>query len=252
MKRSKGGGSVMAAHAPAEVANDTPQRRLQRQLQFFPTPPWAARAGGELIAALDPEPGFAWEPACGQGHMVHGLKDYFAGVRRTDIHDHGWDGLDRVQDFLAVERDAQTKVDWVVTNPPFAQAADFVRLGLERSRRGVALLCRLSFYEAAARYPLFHGATPLTVLAPFFERVPMELGGWDPRGSTATAYAWFVWVHPAVAAAAPRGSILRAGFEAQLPFVSPIRPGARHRLTRPDDARLFARALDLPLLDAKP
>jgi len=245
MKRPRGHTAVMADHAPAAVEADTPQRRLQRQLQFFPTPPWAARAGGELIAILDPSPGYAWEPACGGGHMVHGLSDYFAGIRRTDIHDYGWDGLDKVQDFLAPERVSHTEVDWVVTNPPFAQAADFVRLGLERARRGVALLCRLSFLESAGRYELFFGSTRLTVFAPFFERVPMELGGWDPKGSTATAYAWFIWMHPD---AVPPGYRI-PGHACAPPLIMPIAPGARERLTRPADARLFARHIDAPLLE---
>ena len=54
-------------------------------LDFFPTPPWAARAGGELIQRLDPGAWNCWEPACGQGHMAHGLLDYFeAGVFSSD------------------------------------------------------------------------------------------------------------------------------------------------------------------------
>jgi hypothetical protein len=51
------------------------------ELDYFPTPPWAARAGAELIKRLDPAARSCWEPACGQGHMAHGLADYFAEVR---------------------------------------------------------------------------------------------------------------------------------------------------------------------------
>ena len=43
------------------------------ELDYFPTPPWAARAGGELIKQIDPAAGSCWEPACGEGHMAFGL-----------------------------------------------------------------------------------------------------------------------------------------------------------------------------------
>ena len=49
--------SVMAMRVPTNPDD----------LEFFPTPPWAARAGGELIRQLDPEAVNCWEPACGAG-----------------------------------------------------------------------------------------------------------------------------------------------------------------------------------------
>lgn len=236
--RASGKGAVMAEHAPAQVEADDAARALHRRLEYFPTPPWAARAGGELIAGLDPGAGLAWEPACGEGHMAHGLADYFAGVHASDIHDHGWAGQSGPPlDFLSPEADRVDAADWIVTNPPFAKAAEFVEAGLRRARRGVAILARTALLESAARYPLFFGERPLTLMAPFFERVPMALGGWDPKGSTATAYAWFIWMQPALA----------TRFAA--PMIKPIAPGTRARLTRPDDARLFGRASPLPLLD---
>lgn len=232
-----GSSSVMADRARGEVASDDPQTALYRKLEFFPTPPWAARAGGELIGRLDPGRWSCWEPAAGQGHMAHGLTDYFQPVWTTDIHDHGL-GPDRVADFLDAETtDLVPAADWIITNPPFGTAAEFVRLGLQRARRGVAILARLSFFESARRFPLFFSETPLTALAPFFERVPMQLGSWDPAASTATAYAWFVWV-----VGPCRG-------QWRLPVVHPIPPGTRDRLTRPGDARLFGVQGGTPLFD---
>ena len=104
----------------------------------------------------------------------------------------------------------------------------------------------MALLESAARYPLFFGHRPLTLMAPFFERVPMALGGWDPRGSTATAYAWFVWMRRDVAVSAFRrnGRLLSDD-----PEIHPIPPGTRARLTRADDARLFGRPTATPLLD---
>lgn len=233
MPKPAGRTSVMADRARGEVEGDDARAALHRRLEFYPTPPWAARAGGELIQRLDPGPWTCWEPACGEGHMVHGLRDYFSRVSTSDVHAHG-PAVDQMFDFLGDDEGLADDADWIATNPPFAKAADFVRVGLRRARRGVAILARLSFLESAGRYPLFFGDQRLTAFAPFFERVPMTLGRWDPQASTATAYAWFVWMVHAPWSGAR---------------VIPIPPGTRERLTRPDDAALFAAKAPLPLLE---
>lgn len=229
--RASGAGAVMAAHAPAEVEADSALLRHFRRLEFFPTPPWAARSGGELVKWLDPTAKTAKDGACGKGHMAFGLKDSFDTVAASDIYDHGWDGQDRVIDYTARDQGDWPAADWDITNPPFKLAAEFVRLGLQRAKRGVAILARQALLESAGRYELFFGSeTRLSVYAPFFERVPMVLGRWDPRASTATAYAWFVFTRPEVAAELGLGPD---------PIVRPIPPGTKARLSRPDDARRF-------------
>jgi hypothetical protein len=206
------------------------------ELDYFPTPPWAARAGAELIKTLDPEALTCLEPACGGGHMVHGLKDYFTHVYASDVffHESPVEFPRSVLDFLSPDV-RLGRVDWIITNPPFKVAADFVRLGLERASRGVAMLLRIAFLEGQARHPLLYGETPVTVVAPFAERVPMVKGRWDPAASSATAYAWFIWLKPSV-------NPFR-----DAPVLRPIAPGAKARLTKPDDARLFGVAGDAPL-----
>lgn len=220
-----GGTAVMARRSPEAMEND-PQRKLWRQLDFYPTPPWAARAGAELILRLDPSAKVVWEPACGEGHMADPLGGYFERVWASDIHGHHYGA---VPDEIA----QSGGVDWVVTNPPFLLAADFLARGLEVANRGVALLCRLAFLESETRYQLLYGDKPVTVVAPFTERVAMQLGSWNPKGSTATAYAWFVWV---------KGSPIKGQ-------LLPIAPGAKKRLSRPADVQRFAFKGELPLLD---
>jgi uncharacterized protein YodC (DUF2158 family) len=106
-------------------------------------------------------------------------------VEATDLHDHGfgWAGVD----FLSPDASPDAfrvadDIDWIVTNPPFAPAAEFVRVGLQRARRGVAILARASFLESAGRYPLFFGEARLAAYAPYIERVPMVLGRLGPGG----------------------------------------------------------------------
>ena len=240
--------AVMAQRARGEVVGDTADQKLWRALEFFPTPPWAARAGAELVLRLDPGvERWVWEPACGMGHMAGPLREYFSPVLATDIHDHGWDEMNGYPlDFLSPAADAFDQADWIITNPPFETAADFVRLGLKRARRGVAVLCRMQFLESAGRHDLFYGAEPLTVLAPFAERVPMQLGVWDPKGSTATGYAWFVWMKPE---ALVNAAVHHPAITATTPVIWPIGPGSKARLTRPDDARRYGLRAEAPLLD---
>lgn len=239
--RPKGAGAVMADRAPAIVEADDAQTALYRKLNYFPTPPWAARAGGELIQRLDPGPWVCWEPACGAGHMAHGLADYFpGGVASSDIHPHGFGA---VVDFLGAGGDGWfggEAPEWIVTNPPFDQAAAFVERGLRRARRGVAMLCRRAWYGSAGRFELFHGWRPLSVRAPFFERVPMVLGRWDPGASTATDYDWFIWFRAECEPewiSRTREHSRALGLKGHVEVAIP--PGTKARLSRPTDARLF-------------
>lgn len=239
----------MADRARGEVGGDDAQAALWRRLEFFPTPVWAARAGGQLINEIDP-PGptrrwDAWEPACGAGHMAYGLRDYFRTVRCTDIHDHGGEHLHFVADFLDPAADMYEPVDWIITNPPFAKAAEFVDAGLRRAQRGVAILARTTFLSAASRFSMFFAESHrLHAFAPFFERPAMTLGRWDPKASTATDYAWFVWMKPGAAADM---SYLTRRYLSLHAEIWPIAPGTRAKLTRPEDARLFGAKGPAPL-----
>jgi hypothetical protein len=228
-------------------------------LDYFPTPPWAARAGGELIRRLDPpsddpdDDRWAWEPACGGGHMAHGLKDYFAAVHATDIHDYGWPGRHGDPlDFLSAEADAVDEADWIVTNPPFIHGEAFLRAAYRRARRGVALLLRSVFREGGARARMF-AELPLTANAQFAERVPMVKGRWDPEASSATAYSWFIWIKPGLGHwSEPLLADIRAATGdpcAALDLIIP--PGTKARLSRPDDVRLFGAKAETPLFNPK-
>ncbi len=246
--RPEGAGAVMAGRAPLVIEGDDERTALFRKLEFFPTPPWAARAGAALIQSLDPGDWWAWDPACGEGHMAHGLGEEFGRVFATDIHAHeGGFQHGEPLDFLSDAADVFTEADWVVTNPPFGPAAAFVEMGLRRAKRGVAILARSTWYETIGRYPLFFGGeTPLTVHAPFFERVPMVLGRWDPSASSATAYSWFLFMKDHVLPE-PVRALRQAIPAANIGMAIP--PGAKLRFSRPGDIRRFARPSQAPLFE---
>ena len=205
---------------------------------FYPTPIWGARAGAELVMRLDPQARTVWEPACGAGHMVHGLRDYFVCPLASDAYPY--DG-NAIFDFVNSPPPGPGwplgtwRVDWVMTNPPFAHAEAFIRRSWAVARRGVALLMRAAALETIGRHPLLYADCPLTVFAPFSERLPMTKGRWEPDASSAAFYAWFLFLKPALR---PQRFMARVG-DQLLPAVLPIAPGTAERLTHPDDAGLF-------------
>jgi len=217
---------------PTGGASVMQQRREPRDsLDFFPTPPWATRALCEIVLprlACDLAGAYVWEPACGEGHMAQVLRDYCAWLHASDVHDYGKVGFAAVGSFIGEGLDVipapPNGADWIITNPPFNLAVEFAERALTEAREGVALLVRTSWLEGAERYErLFRKHRPLAV-AQFCERVPMVKGRWDPQASTATSYAWVVWL---------RGSSVETRFMW-------IPPGQRQALTRPDDVRRFA------------
>ncbi len=160
----------------------------------FPTPPWATR--GLIEHVLDDKSALkrmiCLEPACGAGHMAKPLKEYFAEVRCADAYDYGYGDI---RDFLTYPYETNA-VDWMITNPPFRLAEEFVIRALRVARRGVAILARTVFLESSGRYNRIFREMPPTKFAQFVERVPMVRGRLDGKATTATGYAWLVWEKP--------------------------------------------------------
>ena len=163
----------------------------------FPTPPWATRALIEhVLLPRFPDIGkqTCLEPACGAGHMDKVLREYFAATSASDKFDYGYG---RVADFQTAPHSVAS-FDWVVTNPPFNLAEDFIGRARKIARRGVAVLARTVFIESVGRFERLFNPDPPAVFAQFVERVPMVKGRLDKKASTATGYAWFVWFNEAV------------------------------------------------------
>jgi len=162
-------------------------------LDDFPTPPWATRALCEFIARYsDQRLGnlSCREPAANRGHMVRPLKEFFGSVQASDVHDYGAGFL--TFDYLYPYPLEQ--VDWTITNPPFRLAEQFIKRALATSTHGVAMIVRSAFLEGAGRWVNLFAQTPPSHILQFSERVVMHKGRLAPEGSTATAYAWLVWL----------------------------------------------------------
>lgn len=157
-------------------------------LDFFPTPPWSTRALCEHV--IDIRDQDVWEPACGEGHMAKRLGEYAGSVLASDVHPYGFGG---VRDFL-IPMQGDPRPDWIITNPPFRLAEQFVTRGLEIATQGVAVLVRSVFIESVSRYENLFRYTPPAIMAQFVERVPMVKGRVDRTASTATSYCWLIWI----------------------------------------------------------
>ena len=167
-------------------------------LDYFPTPPWATRALIKIALdgnGLGPRPNaLVWEPACGEGHIAEVLREYPLDVVASDIFDYGYN--DHVVDFLTCDHiNRQEDADWIITNPPFNEKSEpFVLKAIDLAKVGVAMFVRLQWLETVGRYEHIFSIHPPTLIAFFAERVNLCKGRWEPKGGTATAYLWLIWV----------------------------------------------------------
>jgi hypothetical protein len=209
--------------------------------ELFPTPPWATRALFEYVLpqidVCGPIP-CIWEPAAGLRHMADVCEEYADLVVASDIEIYPGRAFDvRKVDFVDGTVIPSEPFNWIVTNPPFALAVDFYERALrhfDMGAGGLAMLLRANWLEGGDRYERVFDHVPPTLFAPFSERVPMCEGGYDPRLSTATSYAWFVWRFK-------KGEAVRLIDNIDLfpTFVIPL--DCRERFVKPHDARLASR-----------
>lgn len=149
---------------------------------FYPTPPEATQALLNFLRL--PEGTTVWEPACGEGHMVEVMEQNRLEVIGTDIQTG--------TDFLKAE--APDGVEWIITNPPFSLAEEFIRKSAEH-RLPFAMLLKSQYWHAAKRVALFSTITPAYVL-PLTWR-PDFLFKTRGKGSPLMDVIWCVWI-PAV------------------------------------------------------
>ena len=122
-----------------------------------------------------------WEPACGKGNLVAGLRDNGFGVRPTDIM-HGDN-----EDFLTCH--VSPYFDSIVTNPPFSIKEKFLARSYEIGKP-FALLMPITTFDSRERRKLFarHG---IQLVLPN-GRINFETP--NGKGSSSWFYtAWFCW-----------------------------------------------------------
>jgi hypothetical protein len=143
---------------------------------------------------------------CGQGHIADVIKEYFPDSEITgcDIVDRGWEGtrvINYLKDYLMeYGKMRPQRFDWVITNPPFKHAKEFIEKALFQTDKGVAMFLKIQFLEGQARKEWLKNS-PLKYVYVFSKRQDplrdgMELNPKTGKkwGST-MCFAWFIWEH---------------------------------------------------------
>lgn len=144
------------------------------------------------------------EPCIGGGHMAEGIENYIykngyiekVQLIGTDIRDRGyrndiWD-LEYGLDFFADDY-PYDEADWVIMNPPYGVIEPFTIRALDIAKKGVIMLGRLQFLEGEGRFEKILQYNPPTDVYVYVDRIQCWKDGLKPDGSSAQAYAWFVW-----------------------------------------------------------
>jgi len=138
------------------------------------------------------------EPCCGQGHISKVIEEMFpnANIESTDLIDRGYGKGD--VDFLTTEYNK--KYDYIITNPPYSLAQEFIEKSLSITNKKVAMFLKIQFLEGIGRYNFFKN-TPLKIVHVFSARQdpwrdgsPVNPTTGKKWGST-MCFAWFIWEH---------------------------------------------------------
>lgn len=133
----------------AQIIGGNPKAK-RVESDFYPTPPEVTQVLLDFLKI--PKESFIWEPACGDGHMVEVMKENGYVVHGTDIQNG--------TDFLEVK---ETTADWIITNPPFSLADEFVE-HCAKLRVPFALLLKSQYWHARKRNDLFYKYPPRYIL----------------------------------------------------------------------------------------
>lgn len=151
----------------------------RNQSDFYPTPPEVTQALLDFLKL--PAGTSVWECACGEGHMVEVMQQNDLRVIGTD--------LQTGTDFLLAE--LPEDFCWIITNPPFSLAEQFIRKADEHNVP-FAMLLKSQYWHAAKRVSLFSDITPAYVL-PLTWR-PDFLFKTRGKGSPLMDVIWCVWI----------------------------------------------------------
>lgn len=155
-----------------------------RAHELYATPPEATQALLDRYPILRQRK--TWECAVGTGALADVLAAGGVTVVGTDLTDHGRGGGVMFQTTDWPE--GMEPGDFVVTNPPFSQAAAFILHAVVDLQAGfVALLLKASYFHAAERGELFTRCPPSAV-HPLMWRLDFT-----DEGSPAMEMSWYVW-----------------------------------------------------------
>lgn len=135
-----------------------------------------------------------WECSCGEGAISKILEKIYPGkVLSTELSTERY-GIGGVNFLTDAEKYKPEGRFWLVTNPPFKLANDFVRKGFEIGAERIIFMLRFNYLESGkVREDILNNGHLLRVLL-MKERLKMYPFGWTGVKGTATQnHAWFIW-----------------------------------------------------------
>ena len=171
-------------HTIASAIVDAQKTWARKPADFYPTPSDVTVA---LLKHLHLKPGTrVKEPACGDGAMARVLEASGMVVDSSDLRidsGYGKGGTDFLKD------PGDVIPDWVITNPPFNVAVDFIEQALKLTPN-VAMLLKSQFWHARSRIEMFERTGPAEVLPLTWRPSFLEA----ERGSSPLMdVIWVVW-----------------------------------------------------------
>ena len=139
--------------------------------------------------------GHIWDPAAGSCRITRSARELGHKTTSTDLVGRS-DSLDEQLDFLC---ERNPRGDHIVTNPPFAQAEDFVLHALDIMPPGsnIAVLLPLVWASGFSSKRSWLPNSPLKFLMPISPRPSMPPGAvvmsGEKPGNGTKDFAWFVW-----------------------------------------------------------
>lgn len=141
-----------------------------------------------------------WENAVGSGAILDVFENNGFEMVGTDLND--WVDRFETNDFLKnpmwFYRKFGYKPPYIITNPPYKKANEWVLKSLKATGRYLVLFLKLSFLESVSRYNIFKTHPHLKHVLVFSKRQSLKRWsliekGEELKSSGTTAYAWFIW-----------------------------------------------------------
>lgn len=178
----------------------------REEFDFYATPPEEVVNILEEIGIEFDEVDVVYDPCCGAGHMLYGVRQYSSKPMLV-----GNDIVDRIDgtkfiipegsqftcgpgcDFLS-NRYSGLSCPYIILNPPFKQVIPFVNKSLDIATKGMLMLCRLKFLETQKRYEEIFSKRPPTDVYIYIDRIACyKNGDFSIKPNSVEAYAWFYW-----------------------------------------------------------
>lgn len=158
----------------------------RNKTDFYETPPEVTKALLDFLEQRDflvPGQSVIWEPACGGGKLSKVLEGRGYQTVSTDLYECGYG--EAGVDFMSNTRPC----DWIITNPPFSHAAEFISRAFDLGKP-CAILVKSQFWHAKRRIELYRRNPPSYVL-PLTWRPDFLYGA--KSGSPTMEIIWIVW-----------------------------------------------------------